>query len=255
VKQKLKDGKVTSGAFLQLNCNIAAEIMSLSGFDWLMIDMEHAPVDHSSLLSQIQAIECASNCIPFARVPGNDPLFIKRTLDAGVKGILIPNIDNAEQAKKAVSYCLFPPMGTRGAALSPRAAKFGVETGSFFEQTNTNMITMVSVESTEALDNLDEILMVNNLDGIFIGPMDLAMSMGYNDVNCKEVKQAISEIENKVKKSDKFLATVATNWDVAKSKYALGYQSLILMQDSLALSAMANKIAVQFSEMLNQNKT
>ena len=237
VKSKLKAGKPTCGAFLQTNSNIAAEILSRAGFDWLMIDMEHSPTDPNSLLQQIQAMEAGGNTVPFVRAPGNDPYMIKRILDTGVKGLLVPYINTKEEAEKAVSYCLFPPLGIRGAALSPRAASFGTVDSDYITHTNTNMTVMVSIESREAVENLDQILSVENLDGVFIGPMDLAVSLGETDPNATIVQDYIKRIESKVLRSEKFLGTITTDWDKAKEKYIRGYQWLILMQDGLSLVA------------------
>ena len=246
VKHKLKTGQKTCGAFLQINCNISAEILSQAGFDWLIIDMEHSPVDPSSLISQIQAIECASEAVTFVRAPGNNELFIKRILDTGPAGILIPYINNKEEAERAVSACLFPPLGMRGAALSPRAARFGSVNGDYFAATNKNLIVMVSIESQQAVDNLDDILQVEGIDGIFIGPMDLAVSLGCCDPSHAEVQESIRHIETKVLASDKFLGTISTNWDKAKNNYNKGYQWLILMQDGLTLANTADRTIATF---------
>ncbi len=244
VKQKLKSGEMTCGAFLQLSSSLSAEILSQAGFDWLIVDMEHAPVDIDSLLRQFQAI--GSNSVPFVRAPWNDQVTIKRVLDTGAEGIVIPYVNSRAEAEAAVAACKFPPVGIRGAAMSPRAARYGAVTEAYFEEANRNTVVIVSVETRAAVQNLDEILDVPGLDGIFIGPMDLAVSLGHTDVKCEPVQLAIAEIEAKVLASDKFLGTVATDWEKAQSCYDRGYQWLILMQDGLTLSAQAGSVVDRF---------
>src|ERR1041384_6190902 len=108
VKQMLKDGKKTAGAWLHLASSISAEIMSRAGFDWLLIDMEHGPGDILALIGQLQAMN-GSGVVPLVRVTGNDPLLIKRVLDAGAMGILVPNIQTKAEAEAAYKACKYPP--------------------------------------------------------------------------------------------------------------------------------------------------
>ncbi len=244
VKQTLVSGGSTCGAFLQLASHLSAEILSQAGFDWLIVDMEHAPVDIDSLVRQLQAI--GDNCVPFVRAPWNDLVAIKRILDAGAQGIVVPYVNTRAEAEAAVAACKFPPAGTRGAALSPRAARFGASSPEYFAKANSNTVVIVSVETAEAVRNLDDILAVPGIDGIFIGPMDLAVSLGQTDVKCQKVRKAITQIEDKVLASDKFLGTVATDWTKAAACYARGYQWLILMQDGLSLASQADRVVSRF---------
>jgi len=257
LKARLRSGDATCGAFLQLSSHLSAEILSRAGFDWLIVDMEHAPIDLDSLLRQLQAIGYSSKCTPFVRAPWNDAVSIKRILDAGAQGIVIPYVNTAEEARNAVAACKYPPEGIRGAALSPRAAGFGQSDCSFFERSNAEIIVIVSIETVEAVQNLDAILQIGNLDGIFIGPMDLAVSMGHaGDSECDEVQQVIAEIESKVLASDKFLGTVATNWEKADRCISRGYQWLILMQDSLTLASRAAHTVQKFrNQVLDQSQS
>ncbi len=248
VKQRLKSGEATCGAFLQMNSSISAEILAGAGFDWLIVDMEHAPVDLGSLVQQLQAIGNTSECVPFVRAPWNDQVMIKRILDTGAQGIVIPYVNTRAEAEAAVSACKFPPQGTRGAAMSPRAAGYGACTPQYFAQANRDTVVIVSVETEQAVQNLDEILAVPELDGIFIGPMDLAVSLGHNDVTCDPVRDAIAEIERKVLGSGKFLGTVATDWEKAQTCYKRGYQWLILMQDGISLASQAAAIVQRFGQ-------
>lgn len=248
VKKLLKSGKPTAGAWLQLTSTFSAEIMARAGFDWLIVDMEHAPGDFMNLAAQLQAMAC-SDVVPFVRAPGNDAVTIKRILDTGVLGMLIPYVNNAEEAREAVASCKYPPEGVRGLAGSPRAAYFGQNSMEYLENANSEILVVTAAETGEAVNNLDEILAVEGLDGIFIGPMDLATSMGYfGNPGHPEVQAAIKIIEEKTLASGKFLGTVAGTWEQAQVKYEKGYQMLMLMSDSVSLASLAGKTVEAFRE-------
>ena len=235
VKRKLKSGQKTIGGFLQMISPVSAEIMSQSGFDWLIVDLEHSPGDFANLQAQLQAMN-GSGVVPFARAPWNDMVAIKRTLDTGVMGVLIPYVNTREEAEAAVAACKYPPLGVRGVAGSPRAAGYTRNTMPYLTTANDEVVVMIAVETMEAVNNLDEILTVEGLDGIFIGPVDLASSMGYlGDPTQPEVQETIAVIESKVIPSDKFLGTLAANWGKAEACFEKGYQWMVLMQDGVAI--------------------
>lgn len=248
VKHLLLENQKTSGAWLQLTSTLSAEIMANAGFDWLIIDMEHAPGDFMNLAAQIQAMG-ATDCVPFVRAPWNDAVSIKRILDTGVMGVLVPYVNTAEEAGYAVAACRYPPQGIRGVAASPRAAGFG-QAGAmdYLKSANEEILVITAIETGEAVENLDEILAVEGLDGIFVGPMDLATSMGhFANAAHPEVKAAIATIEEKTLAAGKFLGTVAGSWDQAKTKYARGYQLLMLMSDSVGLASLASETVARFN--------
>ena len=248
IKSLLKQGKQTAGAWLQMTSPFSAEIMARAGFDWLIVDMEHAPGDFLNLASQLQAMG-ETGCVPFVRAPWNDPVAIKRILDTGVMGVLIPYVNTAEEAKNAVAACKYPPEGIRGLAGSTRAAYFGQNSMDYLKDANDEILVIIAVETGEAIDNLDEILAVEGLDGIFIGPMDLATSMGYfGDPSHPEVQQAIATVEKKTLKADKYLGTIGGSWEQAKEKYDRGYQFLMLMSDSVDLAKLAGRTFARFAE-------
>ena len=248
IKSLLKQGKQTAGAWLQMTSPFSAEIMARAGFDWLIVDMEHAPGDFLNLASQLQAMG-ETGCVPFVRAPWNDPVAIKRILDTGVMGVLIPYVNTAEEAKNAVAACKYPPEGIRGLAGSTRAAYFGQNSMDYLKDANDEILVIIAVETGEAIDNLDEILAVEGLDGIFIGPMDLATSMGYfGDPSHPEVQQAITTVEKKTLKADKYLGTIGGSWEQAKEKYDRGYQFLMLMSDSVDLAKLAGRTFARFAE-------
>ncbi|MBT3315171.1 MAG: 2,4-dihydroxyhept-2-ene-1,7-dioic acid aldolase [Anaerolineae bacterium] len=248
LKEKIKAGKKTAGAWVQLASPFTAEIFSSAGFDWLMLDMEHAPGDILTLVSQVHAMK-GTDTVPLVRTPWNDFVAIKKILDAGAQGVLIPYVNNKEEAELAVKTCKYPTEGIRGVAGSPRAAGYGMNIGNYLQRANEEIFIMIAVETPEAVKNLDEILEVEGLDGIFIGPMDLASSMGYfGNPSEPKVQAAIKEIEGKVFASDKVLATTTGTWEGAQTLYERGYDMLMLMADGINLAKMAKQKMTEFRE-------
>jgi 2-dehydro-3-deoxyglucarate aldolase/4-hydroxy-2-oxoheptanedioate aldolase len=185
--------------------------------------------------------------VPFVRAPWNDPVVIKRILDAGVYGVLVPYINSRAEAEVAVRACKYPPEGVRGIAGSPRAAGFGQNSKEYLTKANSLIMVIIAIETMEAVSNLDEILKIPNLDGVFIGPMDLATSMGYfADPSHPAVLATIAEIEKKVLGSKKILGTIANDWDQAKNLYQKGYQMLMIMADGVALGKLASEKVALF---------
>lgn len=248
VKILLKEGKRVTAAWAQAASPITAEILGDSGYDAVMIDLEHAPGDIERLISQVHALK-GNPAVPFVRAPWNDFVQIKKILDAGVYGLLVPYVNSREEAEAAVKAILYPPEGIRGVAGSPRAAHFGNNSLEYLTQANEEIFLMTAVETPEALANIDEILAVERLDGIFIGPMDLATSMGhFGNPKAPEVQEAIREIEKKVFASGKILSTVASSWEDAVVKYDRGYQMLLLFSDTVSLSRAARGLTEAFGE-------
>jgi len=245
-KQLLKAGKKTAGSWAQILSPISAEILSQAGFDWLLIDMEHGPNDIPSLLAQIQAMR-GSKAVPIVRAPWNDFVVIKRILDIGAYGVLVPYVNTKAEAEAAVRACKYPPEGIRGIAGSTRAASFNQNSMNYFSKANQEILIITQVETQTAVDNIDEIVGVQGLDGVFIGPMDLATSMGhlYNPA-APDVQAAIAAVEEKVLPSDKFLATISGNWDQAKKLYDKGYQMVTLMSDGIGLANLASEKMAEF---------
>lgn len=245
--QLLQDGKKVSGAWAQAGSAVTAEILGMSGFDVVMIDLEHGPGDIMTLIHQVQALQ-GSNAVPFARAPWNDAVQIKKILDAGVYGLLVPYVNTPEEALEAVRAVTYPPKGIRGVAGSPRAPGYGKHTQEYLSCVDDEIILFTAVETPEAVSRIDDIVLVPGVDGIFIGPMDLASSMGYRgDPSADEVKQAIAEVEQAVKASGKYLASVAGNWEQAQKKYDQGYDLVLFYSDTVSLGTCAREAMKKFS--------
>lgn len=246
VKRRLREGKKVIGAWCQIASPITAEILAEAGFDVVMIDLEHGPGDILSLVAQIQAMK-GNPALPFVRAPWNDFVAIKRILDAGVYGVLVPYVNTRAEAEAAVRAAKYPPDGMRGIAGSPRAAGYGQNSMAYLKRANEEVLVMTAVETPEAVANLDDILTVPGLDGIFIGPMDLSTSMGYfADASQPAVQAVIATIEAKVHAAGKFLGTVAGSWAQAQTLYERGYGLLLVFADGTALAGLAGERVAQF---------
>ena len=248
IMNKLRKKEPVSAAWAQLCSNMSAEILSEAGFDVLIIDMEHAPLDLPGLVSIIQATK-GTGCVPFVRAPWNDMVWCKQILDAGAYGMHVPYVSTKEEAEYAVKSCKYAPQGWRGIAGSQRAVNFSMNKAEYYERANKDLIVMVAIETPEGVDNIDQIASVEGLDGIFIGPADLSTSMGYfANPSAKEVQEAMRKIEAAVFKTDKFLGTVAPNVSSAKALYEKGYSLIYFLSDATDLSRMAQTAVKEFKE-------
>lgn len=155
----------------------STEVLGLAGFDWIVLDGEHAPNDITTFVPQLMALT-PSQSAPVVRAPTNDPVMIKRLLDIGFYNFLIPFIETQEEAALAVSSTRYPPEGIRGVSVSHRANMFGT-VPDYFAQSNKNITVLVQIESQQGVDNVDAIAATEGVDGIFVGPSDLAAALGH----------------------------------------------------------------------------
>ena len=174
IKQMWRDGKTGVMGWLLLSHPFTAEMMARQGFDCLCVDLQHGTSEMSDVLPMLQAIS-QTETVPIVRVAWNDPAAIMKALDLGAYGIIVPLINNSEEAAKAVSACRYPPVGIRSSG-PIRAAHYG---GSdYFEEANNEIVVMAMIETSEGLANLDEICATPGLDAIYIGPADLSFALG-----------------------------------------------------------------------------
>ena len=177
IKKKIRRNELTLGSWITIGHPVVAEIMAESGFDWLTIDLEHSAIDISHMQVIFQAIR-GTEAIPLVRVGENNASLIKRAMDAGAYGVIVPMVNTRDSAERAVSAVKYPPMGTRGVGLS-RAQGYGYEFDDYKESINENSIVIAQIEHIQAIENLEEILNVPGIDASIIGPYDLSGSLGY----------------------------------------------------------------------------
>ena len=176
-KRAIKSGRRQIGLWCSLSNHYAVEVVAGSGFDWLLLDTEHSANELPMVLTQLQAA-APYPTHPIVRVPWNDMVTIKRFLDIGAQTLLIPYVQNEQEARDAVAYTRYPPAGVRGVAGSTRAARFG-RVKEYARRAHEELCVLVQVENKAGLDNLEKIAAVDGIDGVFIGPADLHASLGY----------------------------------------------------------------------------
>jgi 2-keto-3-deoxy-L-rhamnonate aldolase RhmA len=176
IKDRLRGGGVSVGSWASIGHPSTAEILALAGYDWVVVDTEHTAIDNSEALRMITAIE-RGGAIPLVRLAWNDPIQSKVVLDSGAAGVIVPMVNTKSDAELAVRGAKYPPLGIRGAGLA-RAHDYGPGFAEYVKHANAATLLIVQIESIDGVANIESILDVPGLDGTFIGPYDLSMSMG-----------------------------------------------------------------------------
>jgi 4-hydroxy-2-oxoheptanedioate aldolase len=185
-----RDGRAQIGLWSQLTSPVAAEILSRSGFDFLVIDTEHAPNDVPHVLAQLQAM-AGGTASPVVRVAWNDAVLVKRLLDAGTQSLIVPFVQDAGEARRAVAATRYPPHGVRGVAVATRASGYGRVAG-YLARAHEELCVIVQIETRAALANIESIAAVEGVDGLFIGPGDLSADLGrLGNPGHPEVREAV----------------------------------------------------------------
>lgn len=177
LRQRVLGGEFLAGTWCNLGSSLTAEIAGLAGFDWVLLDLEHGAGDHSELLPQLQAVG-ATPAAPVVRVAWNDPVRFKRVLDLGAAGVMVPFVNTADEALLAVQAMRYPPQGVRGMARLTRAAGFGWEFDDYARRANAELLTVVQIETAQAVGNAAAIAAVDGADVLFVGPTDLSTNLG-----------------------------------------------------------------------------
>jgi len=175
-RHALLEGRITIGSWIQINNATAAEVLARAGFDWIGIDIEHTDIDITSLADVVRGMH-GRGAVPVARVASNELMAIRRALDIGVQGILVPLINSAEEARRAVAAAKYPPEGVRGFAFC-RANNWGADFDAYARTANEEIAIVAMIESKAGVDHIAEILTVDGIDGVFIGPYDMSGSYG-----------------------------------------------------------------------------
>ncbi|MFH1614554.1 MAG: aldolase/citrate lyase family protein [Planctomycetota bacterium] len=176
LRKALLENKVSLGAWMQLGHCGCAEIFGRAGFDWICVDLEHGVIDLETMTNIFRTID-AFDCVPVARLPLNDPVWIHRSLDAGARALIIPMVNTSAEAEEAIRQAKYPPRGVRGFGYS-RANIHGMDFDEYIATANDEIAMIMQIEHKDAIANLDDIAKVDGVDGLFIGPLDLSGSMG-----------------------------------------------------------------------------
>ena len=196
LKNKLKNNQLSIGSWIMMNDSMSVEVMALAGFEWLVIDIEHTSIDLKTTKTLIATIH-AHNIQALVRVSQNEEVIIKKVLDMGADGIIVPMVNSKEDAKKAVDYAKYPPKGKRGVGLY-RASGYGTKFEEYKRWVEDELVIIAQIEHIDAVNNIDEILQVDGIDGTIIGPYDLSGSMGYpGEFEREDVKDAVRKVLDK----------------------------------------------------------
>jgi len=244
-KQANRERRLQIGLWSSLASNIGAEIISDSGFDWILLDTEHSPNEIPMLVQQLQALG-KGTATPVVRAAWNDLVLIKRILDIGAQSILIPYVQTAEEAKRAVAAVRYPPRGQRGVAGAARASRYGRVTD-YLKKADDEICLLVQVETRSALDQLEAIAAVEGVDGVFIGPADLSASLGHlGNAQHPDAQKAIEDAARRLK-AVRMAAGILTGVEAEARRYIdWGYTFVAVGTDTVLLRAAADNLAKTF---------
>ena len=245
IKDKIRNDQASIGSWMSMAHPSIAEILSMAGYDWVVIETEHTAIDVSEVLRMVIAIEQRGS-IPLVRLAWNDPIQAKAVLDSGAAGVLVPSINTKEDARLAVKMTKYPPLGFRGVGLA-RAQGYGENFDEYIDNANSDGLLIVQIEHIDAVQNIEEILSVEGIDGTFIGPYDLSMSLG---VPGQLSHPSVLEAQDKVLKATLAHGLIAgihlVHPDTAASEcektIAKGYRFIALGTDILFLGDSARAL-------------
>ena len=231
IKKKLYDGKVSLGTWITIGNPDVPDLLKQLPFDWFVFDTEHSYFTIETVKNMQMALSDSQAC-PIVRVGMLDQLLIKRALDIGSQGLVVPLVNSAEDARKYVSYAMYPPSGVRGAGPG-RAAKYGNNIGEYLRTANEELLLIAQIETTQALLNADEIVATKGIDVAFVGPTDMTMSLGLVDDRWNpKVIDAMKTVIKACEKHGKIPGTLAVSVEEAKKWLGLGFRFVALGSDS-----------------------
>jgi 4-hydroxy-2-oxoheptanedioate aldolase len=246
-KAALREGRPQIGLWSALCSNIAAEIIAGSGFDWILIDTEHAPNEIPGVMSQLQAM-ATGTAEPVVRCAWNDMVLIKRILDIGARSILVPFVQTAEEARRAVAATRYPPLGIRGVAVTHRANRFG-RVANYHRTAHEQICVLVQVETRITLANIEAIAAVEGVDGMFVGPSDLAADLGHlADRHHPEVQAAYGDACARIRAAGKAAGILTGDPDEAMQFLESGFSFVAIGSDAAVLAQTTAKLAARFHD-------
>jgi len=244
-KRALAGRELQIGLWSTLCSPMGAEIIAHSGFDWIVLDTEHAPNELPGLVAQLQAMG-RGTAAPVVRAAWNDAVLIKRILDIGTQSILLPYIQTVEEARRAVQAVRYPPLGIRGVSSSSRASQYG-RVKDYLVQADAQICLLVQIETQAALSQLEAIAAIDGVDGVFIGPADLSASLGHlGNIQHPDTQSAIQEAARRLKQLGK-PAGILTGVEADARRYIeWGYNFVAVGADTTLLARSADELARSF---------
>jgi 4-hydroxy-2-oxoheptanedioate aldolase len=224
------------GLFATLNSPALVELLSGRGFDWVLIDTEHSPSEMADVIEQLRVLD-GQGVGAIVRPAWSDRVLVKRLLDAGARNLLIPSVDTAQEAATAVSYTRYPPEGVRGVSGSSRAASYGQHTD-YLRTAAAEICLLVQIETATALQNIEEIAGVPGIDGVFIGPADLAASLGHlGNAQHPEVQQAVQDAFRRLRVLGKPCGYLTLDSTEARARIGQGIEMVGVATDTSIVNA------------------
>lgn len=228
------------GSWLMAAAPAAAEAMAMCGFDFLVVDMEHSPLDLADALSMLRAI-AGTAAEPVVRLAWNDPILVKRVLDAGARSLMFPFVQSAEEARAAVSYTRYPPQGVRGVAAIHRGSGYG-QRHNYFKTANDEIAVVIQLETPAALERLAQIAAVPGVDSVFVGPGDLSAAMGkLGEVGDPQVQALLCRAANVARAAGKAIGTVGGNPETVSRYLEYGYDWVAVASDLALMTGRATE--------------
>jgi len=235
-----KSRAIPLGTWLMAAAPATAEALGHSGFDFLVVDMEHVPVEFTDLAHILRAIGCTP-ADSVVRLAWNDQVLVKRALDAGARTVMLPFVQNAQEAKEAAAYTRYPPHGIRGVAAVHRGSHFGT-IPNYLQSANDDICTIVQLETPEAIERLPEIAAVEGIDALFVGPGDLSAAMGHiGNIAHPQVQALIEKAAKDAHEAGKPIGIVGPNPDMVKRFIGYGYDYAAIASDIAMMTGRASE--------------
>lgn len=245
-KQGLREGRKLVGLWNGLSSAAATEILADSGFDWILIDGEHAPNETPMIAEQLRAASLGT-ASPVVRPAWNDPVIFKRLLDVGAQTLLVPYVQSADEAARAVAATRYPPRGSRGVASVHRANRYG-RVADYFARADDEMCVLVQLETRASVDALEAIAAVNGVDGVFVGPSDLAGSLGYIGNNAHpDVRRMIEDACRRARAAGKPIGILAPLESDARAYFEMGFSFVAVGSDIVVLRKGCDALVKMFN--------
>jgi 2-dehydro-3-deoxyglucarate aldolase len=239
-RKRLLQGELLVGTLITYFSHESAEILATAGFDWLFIDMEHSPLGTAEAQAILQIAGEKADCI--LRVPLNDEIWIKKALDTGAAGILVPQVNTVEEAQRVVRFSKYPPQGARSIGAA-RAHAFGMKMNEYYQRANNDTAVVIQAEHINAVKNIESIVAVEGIDAVLVGPFDLSSSMGLmGQVDHPDVLAALEQVKQACQKANMPLGIFATSAERAKTYADSGYRLVAVSSDTILLSQAARSI-------------
>jgi 4-hydroxy-2-oxoheptanedioate aldolase len=251
VKRLLQEGKVAVGYWLTLPSPSVAEIMGSVPLDWLLVDLEHSPIGWETFEDMLRALR-GTDVVPLVRVPSGEAPVLKRALDRGPWGVVVPLVSTAEEARQVVAACRYPPEGIRGVA-GTRASGYGATLPEYYARWNREVLIACQVETVQAVERVEEIAAVEGVDVLFVGPNDLSANLQrWRDLNSEEFRQAVDRVLGAARRHGKAAGVMCTGPEDALTRVDQGFRFIAMGSDARLLAGAATRATEAFRAGLRE---